>query len=362
IKDQSFYFENALEFLDDEGEWFLTSESHELFYKARREEDIGSIVFVAPRLVRLLQVQGKPDAPIKHIHFVDLVFQDSTWLEPSEEGFATHQADNIFKGTQLGYQIPAAIHVQDAENLRFEHNTFRNMGATAVSLWGGVRDTVLLSNTFEDIAASAISIAMNLTERRGDPSETCRNNIIQNNFIQRAGRDYHSSVGIFAGYTEGLVIDHNELTDLPYTGISVGWGWTLKKTALKNNLIRRNRIHNVMNQLADGGGIYTLSRQPGTTIIENHVFNMARSAWAGFSSLAAIYLDEGSSLITLKDNLLENVPVGIDFHRAQDNTIINNRSLFQERWQAYNNHFLDDGTIDLKRIRANAGIGVSGSQ
>ncbi len=112
---------------------------------------------------------------------------------------------------------------------------------------------------------------MDLEEHPPDSSHVCRRNLIKNNLITKVGRDYHSSVGMFAGYTEGLVIENNELADMPYTGISVGWGWTSEKTPLKNNLIRRNRIHNIMNLLADGAGIYTVSKQPGTTIVENYV-------------------------------------------------------------------------------------------
>jgi parallel beta-helix repeat protein len=257
------------------------------------------------------------------------------------------------KGTDQQAVIPAAIHLQNAENVRFVHNTFRNLGGAGVTLWAGVNDTVVDGNTFQDIAAGGISIAMDLMKKPSEP-QICRRNLITNNFITRVGRDYHSSVGVFAGYTQRLVIEHNELTDLPYTGISVGWGWTTENTALKNNLIRRNRIHHVMTQLSDGGGIYTLSKQPGTNIIENHIFHIIRSPWAGEFSIAGIYLDAGSSLITVEDNVLENVPLGIFLNEAQNNTIINNRNSFEER-AAHGNNFVDHGNMDSATITANAG-------
>jgi len=352
---QSYYLENAFEFLDAEGEWYLKAASNEVFYKPRAEEDASTIVAVAPKLLQLIRLQGTPDAPVKNVHFRGIVFEHSTWLEPSEEGFATSQADNIVKGSEGRHRIPGAIHVQDAENIRFEGNVFRNLGATAVVLWSGVRDSAFVGNTFENISASGISIGMDLEQHPADPSQVCRDNVIKNNFITKVGRDYHSSVGIFAGYTEGLAIENNELVDMPYTGISVGWGWTLEKTALKNNLIKRNRIHNVMNLLADGAGIYTLSKQPGTTIIENYIFNIARSTSAGDFVLVGIYLDEGSSLITLTNNLLENIPIGVNLHRAEYNTVINNMALYQGLGSSYND-FIRKGYLDPDAIRANAGI------
>jgi Right handed beta helix region len=352
---QSYYLENAFEFLDAEGEWYLRAASNEVFYKPRAEEDASTIFAVAPKLIQLIRLQGTPDAPVKNIHFRGIVFEHSTWLEPSEEGFATGQADNIYKGSKRDYRIPGAIHVQNAENIRFEGNVFRNLGATAVVLWSGVRDSAFVGNTFENISASGISIGMDLEAHPPDSSHVCRRNLIKNNLITKVGRDYHSSVGIFAGYTEGLVIENNELADMPYTGISVGWGWTSEKTPLKNNLIRRNRIHNVMNLLADGAGIYTVSKQPGTTIVENYVFDIVRSPWAGEFPISGIYLDDYSSLIIVTDNILENVPVGIDFHQAEYNTMINNMASYQER-DASHNDFIRKGDFDVEAIKANAGI------
>ena len=223
-------------------------------------------------------------------------------------------------------------------------------------LWSGVHDSVLVSNTFQNISATGISVGMDLDQHPTDPSQVCRNNLIKNNFITNVGRDYHSSVGIFAGYTEALTIENNELAEMPYTGISVGWGWTLETTPLKNNLIKRNRIHDVMNLLADGAGIYTLSKQPGTTIVENYVFDIARSPWAGDFPISGIYLDEGSSLITVTDNLLENVPVGIELHRAEYNTVINNMASYQGNGGSFYNDFIRKGDLDPEAIRTNAGI------
>ena len=297
--------------------------SNEVFYKPRADEDASTMIAVMPKLFQLVRLQGTPDAPVKNIHFHGIVFEHSAWLEPSEEGFATLQADSI-KGGGGNHRIPGSIHIENAEHIWLEGNMFRNLGATAVALWSGVRDSALIGNIFENINASGISIGMDLDKNPPDSSSICKHNVIRNNFITKVGHAYDSSVGIFAGYTEGLVIENNELADMPYTGISVGWGWTSDTTPLKNNSIRRNRIHHVVNQLADGAGIYTLSKQPGTSLAENYIFHIARSPGGGDNIIGGIYLDERSSLITLTNNLLENVPVGILFHQAEHNTVINN--------------------------------------
>jgi len=354
--EQSYYLENAYQFLDAEGEWYLRVASDEVFYKPRAEEDVSTMVAVAPKLVQLVRLQGTPDAPVTGIDFKGIAFEHSTWLEPSEEGFASRYSDFIYKSNANVYAIPGAIHLENAEGIRFEKNVFRNLGATAVVLRSGVRDSSFIRNTFQNISASAISIGMDLVDHPPDSPQTCRRNIIKNNYFTQVGRDYHSSVGIFSGYTEGIVIENNELTNMPYTGIAVGWGSTSENTTLRNNLIRRNRVHHVMNLLADGAGIYTVSKQPGTAIVENYVFGIVRSPWAGEAPISGIYLDNRSSQITVKNNLLENVPIGIVLHQSEYNTVINNNASFQGIGGSSYNEFIREGHIDPDAVRANAGV------
>ena len=62
------------------------------------------------------------------------------------------------------------------------------------------------------------------------------------------------------GYARGIKIEHNEVSDCSYTGISVGWGWTKMTNALRDNFIHANRVHHVATRLSDTAGIYTLVR------------------------------------------------------------------------------------------------------
>jgi len=56
---QSYYLENAYEFLDAEGEWYLRAASNEVFYKPRAGEDVSTIVAVAPKLVQLIRLEAE---------------------------------------------------------------------------------------------------------------------------------------------------------------------------------------------------------------------------------------------------------------------------------------------------------------
>lgn len=43
--------------------------------------------------------------------------------------------------------------------------------------------------------------------------------------IHNVGHEFPGNCGITAFYSRGLRLLHNEIYNIPYTGISVGWGW-----------------------------------------------------------------------------------------------------------------------------------------
>ena len=88
-----------------------------------------------------------------------------------------------------------------------------------------------------------------------DLREVCTNDRIVNNFITHSALDYRGNCGIACGFVKGVRIEHNTITDLPYTAISVGWGWNRAPNAMEGNRIRYNRIDKVMQVLVDGGAI-----------------------------------------------------------------------------------------------------------
>lgn len=108
--------------------------------------------------------------------------------------------------------------------------------------------------------------------------------------------------------------------------------------------------------MADGAGIYTLSHQPGTVIHGNYIHDIARSPWAGPAPIPGIYLDEGTSAITISDNVLERVPMGLFFHRASHNVVVNTPGTYEERWEAEDNVIQATPGYDAESIKTRAGL------
>jgi len=82
----------------------------------------------------------------------------------------------------------------------------------------------------------------------------------------------------------------------------VGWSWSDQPTAAAHE-ISYNRIHHVVQLLADGASIYTLGRQPGTVIRGNVLYDNLRGPFARQYWQLGLYLDEGSSEILVEHNL-----------------------------------------------------------
>lgn len=312
-----FYLENALELLDRPGEWYLDRTTETVYYRPRPGEQRQTAEVIAPVLDTLLEVKGTLQSPVHHLRFEGLTFAHGTWLRPSEEGITTLQADAVADGVNQagsrnqGMIIPGNLQIEAAENIALTGSVIEHMGAAGVSI-RGVSGIELTGNVFRDISAAAVIAGTMSDAYPSDVRQVVRDSSIANNVIYDVANEYWGSAGITAFYVNGITIAHNELWGLPYTGISVGWGWSLQKnsTTAGNNVIEANHVRYYGQRLYDLGGIYTLGQQPGTVIRRNLVHDSPAET--------GVYLDAGSSYIDVEENITYNV--NIDLHNSGLNT------------------------------------------
>ncbi len=336
------YIENALELLDEPGEWYFDRPTQTLHYMPREGEEMASATAVVPAIETLLEITGDLDAPAKNIRFEGITFADAAWLDVNTRGLADMQAnftivpDNLYE--RDGYLVnihneyrksPGAIRVQHARNITFKNCTFTRLGGAGVDFGLGVQDSSLQSCELHDISGSGIQIGDVIADAHHpkDDRLIVRNIRVDSCTIRDIGVEFEDSIGVFAGYVQDTAITANTIYDLPYTGISIGWGWGEEDaggstypipyifdapTPARNNRIAGNYIHHVMQKRLDGGGIYTLGNMPGTIIEGNHIHD--NPGWPG-----GIYLDEGSGFIEVRGNRVYNVPTAMNYNnRNQD--------------------------------------------
>ncbi|MEG1441847.1 MAG: hypothetical protein RSC29_04225, partial [Oscillospiraceae bacterium] len=108
-------------------------------------------------------------------------------------------------------------------------------------------------------------------------------------------------------YGRNITIAHNEVANLPYTGINLGWNWQDTDHGMTGNKVYQNYIHDVCLLLQDGGGIYTLGRMDGDSIFYyNYIKNIEMGQWAPWDNLMGIYFDNGSCYKKAQANVFDN--------------------------------------------------------
>jgi hypothetical protein len=324
-----FFLANAIEFLDQPGEWFQEMPSGLIYYWPREGEDLKTSQVIAPHLETLVQMDGSLDHPVAHVSFKGIQFQHTTWLRPSHAGHVPLQAGMFLldayklspKGTDyhsagLDNQAwigrpPGAVSVANANHVTFEGCRFEHLGSAGLDVQSGTHDNVIQGCIFRDIAGNGIQLGKfsdpgveaHRPYNPADEREIATRERIADNLITDCGNEDWGCVGIAVGYGREIAIEHNELSNLPYTGISMGWGWNKATNCMRDNRVFANHIHHVATRLCDTAGIYTLSPQPGTIIASNSVHSIRMSPYVSDPEhWFYLYLDEGSSFITVRDN------------------------------------------------------------
>lgn len=324
IANQAFHYENAREFIDQPGEWSINRKKGEVYYYPRPGENMETAEVIVPQVETLLAVKGTLDRPVEYLSVEGVTFLHSTWLLPNERGYLNIQAgqyslEPTVENVQYAGRPPAAVEAECAHHCVFKRNVFKKLGAVGLDLHFGTRECEVAGNVFYDIAGSGIShaklsdpeVEIHEPYNPEDKRELCVNDRIHNNYVENIGYEYGGAIGILSGWPVALTLHHNELHNLAYSGISVGWGWTHEPNAMRDNRILWNHIDRPMTLYGDGGGIYTLSEMPGSLIASNFVSNVESSEWVVGAKSKCYFLDEGSGGITMQHNH-EHVKPGIE--------------------------------------------------
>ena len=306
------YFENNIEFLDSEGEWFLNEDTDVLtLYTASDPNDTAYHYAV---LETLFEIKGDKSRPITDISFEGLTFQYTTWQFPEEERKGIQAG---FWGTHIGEPVfspPAAIMMSYSENCEIVDCVFVNLGEGAIALENGVNHMNIENNTFQDIGSNVIQIGRisnyigeghPLHSDYKDEEDAPAFNVVTNNHLKNVATVDKGGVGILIAYSNNNKISNNLIEEVPYTGISVGWRWGNDGllTNAHHNEISYNEIRECMQYLSDGGAVYTVGNQPGTVVQNNWIYNI------GGSGIMAegIYADEGSGSMVISNNYVHDI-------------------------------------------------------
>ncbi len=329
------YFEGAIEMLHRPGEWALDRHTGTLSYWPLKGQDMAQVEMVAPRLSSLLEISGTAAHPVRNVHFKGFRFAHTEWPLP-DEGYWGIQA--CFYWTRnfsrpwydLAAPMGAALTWQFAHDCSLEDSEITHIGGAALSLLRGCSSNLIQGNGIDDVGGNGVMIGegKNISNR----SDIVANNRVLNNLIHHCGADYFGAVGIWVGLAQNTYIAHNEVHDLPYSGISIGWRWDDGPTACQGNVVEYNDVHHFMGTLSDGGGIYTLGFQPGTILRGNLVRDSAFHGQGTYGSFALDF-DNGSKGMQIEDNIT-SLAGGIRINGNPD-------SVTPKNWYTWGTNYFD---------------------
>jgi hypothetical protein len=245
--------------------------------------------------------------------------------------------------------MPAAVQVSAATNISFVRDRFVDLGSVGLGIGNddnahqtgvglGTNGISVTGCRFSQIAGGGIVIGGVQAKAHhpgGDvpvsaltPAQTAmmnQNITIKDNFVHHIGIDYRDFAGIMFTYTQHVTVSHNEVYNVPYSGINSGFGWGTNDaggnsdyktrstgdlynyqplytnpTIAMNNTVSANYLHLMQLQMNDGGCHYHLSANPGTVITENYCEGKG-SGPSG--TIWGEYADEGSAYLAITKNV-----------------------------------------------------------
>ncbi|GAB2484439.1 hypothetical protein GCM10027030_18360 [Luteococcus sediminum] len=313
---REFYLENVREALRKPGQWYLDRESSVVTYLPMEDEELGGVEISAPLGSTLLRVVGSKQAPAGGVRREGLSFGNTAWdyLQPGVEDGSQWTA------AQSAATLRACLQLQYAQDVEVVGCTFADLGEFGVEVGRGCRNVTVQGCEVTRAGGGGIRVA----SEAGAPSNGKLNTSavrVTDCRVHECGQVFHMAAGILVQDVAEVEIDHNEVHHLFYTGISTGWRWDYQSIGVSGIRVRHNHVHDLgQGLLWDLGGIYTLGRQTNSVVEHNHVHDVQ----GGRSPSAGIYLDQGTALLQVRDNLVHDNQEGIWAPNSVSGVVVEN--------------------------------------
>ena len=135
------------------------------------------------------------------------------------------------------------MRVANASGVVFSRCEFAHLGGAALD-FTFTTDCVVESSYFHDVSGAGVQIGQFANALSADLDT---GNTVRNTVVNKAGAEYSGSAGINVGYTQGTQLLHNDVSNMSYGAISVGWGWSRHACgACTNAKVRDRRLLRVV--------------------------------------------------------------------------------------------------------------------
>lgn len=331
-KPRRWHLDNVKEAFGRAGEWYLDRPTGVLSYKPFPGESPESCKVVAPYLKQVLRVVGEKGNPVRDVVLRNVRIKYANVVVPEDGAYVV----------QGELDVPAAVELVRAENVRFESCAIESVGGWGIAFGPGCFGNAVDSCLLRDLGAGGVKVgapyggytAIGAGDVPADEKyseavpgfdgkawELTGDTRIENCRMIHGGQVYHAGMGVLAGRTWGAKILHNEISHFDYTAISVGWDWDNKVVMAHDNEVAFNHCWCLGRRvLSDMGIVYTLGSQPGTTIHDNHLHGIDVYEYGG----KGIYLDECTSHVKVYNNIVYDTRCSHSQSFTKDCEVFNN--------------------------------------
>ena len=312
-----YYLTNVPNTFSRAGEWYLDRETQTVYYiPADDSVTADTIEAYAPILSRLIEIEGEDI----HLQNLELTVTTGDYASVRRTDPATGEKILCGSDSQSVCSAPGAVTFTRSARCEMTDCYLHGVGIHGVNITEGCRHIRIEHNHIEDICAGGIRICGGAVGC--DPAEKTQTCAVIGNHIAYCGIRYAAGCGVLVMHASDNEICDNEIHDLSYSGISAGWVWGYADSATYGNRICRNHIYRIgMGNLSDMGGIYLLGPQKGTVVAENRIHDVSCAQYGAWG----IYLDEGSSFVTLEKNVVFRAMSNcLHLHYGSQNVVRNN--------------------------------------
>ncbi|WP_391540473.1 right-handed parallel beta-helix repeat-containing protein [Rubripirellula lacrimiformis] len=318
----SCWVENALEELDEPGEWALDTRQGKLYLWPRNDSPV-----LVPELTELIRIEGEidkegpNDRPVRNLNFRGLTFMHG------ERYSITDKDAGLQHDWDMHDKANALVRLRGTEKCRIENCRFADSGGSAIRVDLHGRQNTFSGNLIEHIGGTGIL----LCGYGPGTKDVNEKNLVYNNHIHHVGQIYSHSPGIMVWQSGQNRIMNNLVHHTPYTGIIISGcmtdffqrqgrelGRTIRRHEIPrlpkqpeledvrpylhthDNRIESNEIHHAMEMLGDGNGIYIRGAGAGNVIRRNYIHHLV----APMLMQAAIRTDGGQRDTLIAENLI----------------------------------------------------------
>lgn len=234
------WVENALEFLDEPGEWVLNTRQGKL-YLWPPDDEPGDIL--APRLIEYIRVEGDVDfdgpvdEPVRNLVFKGLTFtRGKRFNRTKEDVYTGLQHDWAFYDKAGGL-----FRLRGAEDCVIEECRFYNSGGDAIRLDLHCQRNRIEGNTIHNVGGTGIL----LCGYGPGTKDVSKHNEVLNNWIHHVGELYWGSTAITLYQSGENRVAHNLIHNVPSKGLILTGNRSFGLTRETAGAIRWHEIEKV---------------------------------------------------------------------------------------------------------------------